>query len=110
VRRPLAAFCLLLALAGCGLFTSKETRALRRSPDYKAGYSDGCRSAGGSDANMREPAAQVRDEQMYASNKAYRLGWGTGYGACRSYTPQQAAPMPDRGPIPDINPGNGGVP
>jgi hypothetical protein len=106
----MAALCLLLLLVGCGLFTSKQTRALRRTPQYKVGYQDGCRSAGSPDANMREPAPQVRDDHLYETDKAYRLGWGTGYGACRSFTPRNAAPSPDRGPIPDPTPGNGGVP
>ena len=108
MRRVLV-LCLVLPLIGCGLFVSKETRAMRRTPEYRAGYNDGCSSAGPRDANMRDEAPQQRDDEMYASNKAYRTGWGAGYGACRSYTPQQM-PSADRGPIPDVNPGNGGVP
>lgn len=108
--RRLIALCLVLPLAGCGLFVSKETRAMRRTPEYRSGYNDGCNSAGPRDADMRDPAPPVRDDQLYAANKAYRAGWGAGYGACRSYTPQNANPAPDRGPIPDVNPGGGVVP
>ncbi len=110
LRRTLAALCLLLPLIGCGLFVSKETRALRRSPDYRVGYNDGCASAPGQDADMRNPTPPQRDDQAYADNKAYRAGWGAGYGACRSYAPRDAGQAPDRGPIPDVNPGGGVVP
>ena len=110
MRRPITVLCLLLPLLGCGMFVGKETRALRRAPEYKVGYDDGCRSAGSPDANMRQPPDQVRDQQLYASNKAYRAGWGAGYGACRDYSSRDSLPSPDRGPIPDVNPGNGGVP
>ena len=38
---PIILLLLLLPLAACGLFTSKEIRTLRKSPDYRAGYQDG---------------------------------------------------------------------
>jgi len=110
VRHSLVLFCLLL-LAGCGLFVAKETRALRRSPDYRVGYNDGCASAGGQDADVKDPSPLQRDDQMYAASKAYRAGWGAGLAACRSYAPPTMGNAgPDHGPIPDINPGGGGVP
>ena len=43
----------LLPLAACGLFESKELRTLRKSPDYRAGYQDGCNSAWSPDADKR---------------------------------------------------------
>jgi hypothetical protein len=106
--RLIAIACLLLAVTGCSLFTSKQTRAMRRTPEYRAGYHDGCASAPGPDANMRQPDDAVRDDEMYANNKAYHSGWGAGYGACRTYATPQT--MPAAGPIPDSNPGNGGIP
>jgi hypothetical protein len=110
LSRLIAVVCLLLAVTGCGLFTSKETRAMRRTPEYRAGYNDGCDTARGPDANMRDPGDGVRDEEMYAKNNAYRSGWNAGNGACRSYASPQNMPSADRGPIPDSNPGNGGIP
>jgi hypothetical protein len=110
LRRSLAALCLLLPLLGCGLFVSKETRAMRRTPDYKAGYGDGCASAPGQDADMRDETPLRRDDDMYDKNKAYRAGWGAGYNGCRAYTPQNMGQTPDRGPIPDVNPGGGTIP
>src|SRR6218665_2091891 len=84
LRRPFLPFLLLvsLTLTGCGLFMSKETRALRKSPDYRTGYTDGCNSGYGPDAN-RTADTMVRDEEMYRRNKAYRLGWHRGNNACR---------------------------
>src|ERR1700759_2313285 len=61
----LIALCLLVPLVGCGLFVSKETRALRRMPQYRDGYNDGCQSAQPQDANMREAAPLMRDDQLY---------------------------------------------
>jgi hypothetical protein len=73
---------LLPLLAGCFLFQSKATRALRASPDYRAGYGDGCASAQTS-ANPRADTER-RDNDAYAGNQAYRMGWQEGLGACRA--------------------------
>ena len=90
--RTLAVVCLLLPLAGCALFDSKQNRAMRRLPEYREGYNDGCISAQEPDANMRDPAPARRDEQMYDGNRAYRYGWNTGCGAGRSVPGTSAAP------------------
>jgi len=78
-KTSLACLLLLLPLAGCTLFQSKATRALHASPDYKAGYADGC--ASGQDSVSRAPAA--RDEDAFAGNQAYGAGWREGASACR---------------------------
>jgi hypothetical protein len=110
--RRIALFVLLLPLSACALFTSKQERALRRSPDYRAGYQDGCNSAWSPDANKRHDDTIVRDDQMYQNSKAYHLGWGKGLNACRStgYTGGALPGTVPSGPIPDQNPGNGGGP
>jgi hypothetical protein len=95
----LAALATVIALLGC---ESATDRALKRTPDYRAGYSDGCASAGTQGANPRD-TAPLRDEQAYRTNKAYRTGWGTGFNGCRTYQPG-GMPAPDRGPIADPNP------
>jgi hypothetical protein len=112
LRRHLIILSLLMPLAACGLFVSKETRALRKSPDYRAGYNDGCNSAYGPDADKRHDDTIVRDDAMYKDNKAYRMGWGRGLNACRSsgYTGANLPGTVPSGPIPDLNPGNGGLP
>ena len=103
---------LLLPLAGCGLFQNKEIQKLRKSPDYKVGYQDGCNSAYGPDANKRRDDTTVRDDKQYETNRAYHVGWDRGIRACRS-TGYSGGNMPGvvpSGPIPDQNPGNGGRP
>jgi hypothetical protein len=110
--RAIALILLLLPLAACGIFESKQTRALRRSPDYKVGYQDGCNSAYGPGADKRQDDTTVRDDKQYASNRAYRMGWNRGLNACRS-TGYSGGALPGTvpsGPIPDQNPGNGGGP
>jgi hypothetical protein len=82
MTKPAHLLILLPLLGGCFLFESKATRAMRASPDYRAGYGDGCNSA---------TAARSRDDQAYKDNPAYRRGWNEGNGACRSM-PQT---MPD---------------
>ena len=91
-RSALPLILCLPLLAGCALFESKATRALRASPDYRAGYGDGCTSAGTPSANPRADT-RVRDEDAYASNPAYRTGWGEGFGACRGVAQMQNNPM-----------------
>jgi hypothetical protein len=72
----------LLFLSGCALFESKAERAQRNSPDFKAGYNDGCATASTRGADPRDNG-MVRDEEAYRSNPAYHAGWGTGFNGCR---------------------------
>jgi hypothetical protein len=97
----LAALAAVVALLGC---ESAADRALKKTPDFKAGYSDGCASAGTQGANMRDTDL-MRDDEAYRGNRAYHTGWGTGFNACRSYQSGGSMPRPpDRGPIADPNP------
>ena len=94
----LASLAVLLALLGCA---SRADRAMRNSPDFKAGYSDGCATASAQGANVRTDGL-VRDEAAYRSNRAYHAGWGTGFNACRSYQPGgNMPPPPGQGPVRD---------
>jgi hypothetical protein len=79
--RKLILLC-LLPLAAC------TDSSLRKSPDFKAGYSDGCASANMQGANKRDTSL-IRDDAAYQANKAYHAGWGNGFGGCR----QMAAPQ-----------------
>ena len=115
VKKALTALLLVVPLTACGLFVSKETRAMRRSPDYKAGYQDGCNSAPPQGADKTRDQDRVRDEEQYRANKAYRSGWNRGRSACSaSNTGYNGGALPgtspNSGPIPDQNPGNGGIP
>ena len=84
MHRLLCLILAMLALTGCSLFESRATRALRNSPDYQAGYGDGCSSAGGPDASHRN--SDRRDDEAYKANRAYRAGFGAGLSACRPHT------------------------
>ena len=108
MRTRLIALFLLLPLTACGLFLSKEARALRKSPDYRAGYQDGCNSAYSSGADKSQDTNIERDDEAYRSNKAYRTGWGMGRSACRSTGYAGGAlpgTTPNSGPIRDPIPG-----
>jgi len=89
-------------LAGCGIFMpSARDRAAKNTPGFKAGYSDGCASATIQDTNYR--AEQIRDENLYKTDKHYRSGWSSGFYNCRSSARPQGTP--NGGPIPDNQPG-----
>ena len=110
--RAIVLILLLLPLAACGLFEDKEVRTLRKSPDYRVGYQDGCNSAWGPDADKRHDDSIVRDDKQYQNNRAYHVGWNRGLNACRttSYSGGALPGTVPSGPIPDMNPGNGGRP
>ena len=79
-----------LLLVGCA-----ADRAQRNSPDFKAGYSDGCASASLEGADRRDNSL-TRDEAAYRGNAAYHAGWGEGFGACRAMNAPQS---PGGGPF-----------
>jgi hypothetical protein len=110
--RAIAVILIVLPLTACGLFANKEIRTLRKSPDYRAGYQDGCNSAWGPEANKRRDDTVVRDDSMYQNNRAYHVGWDRGLRACRStgYAGGALPGVVPSGPVPDQNPGNGGLP
>ena len=86
----------VLGLSGCGGIGGDS------SPDYQAGYRDGCASAA-SNANPRD-THQVRDDDAYAPVPAYRSGWNAGFNICRAggrAGPQPPSPASGRGPIGD---------
>jgi hypothetical protein len=96
--RALIALGLSLSLCGCMAF---ESRAVRNSGPYHAGYSDGCAAGGGGNASVRFEDAQ--DNAANRKDKRYRSGYSAGFAACRSSP--AGAPMLERGPIADPYPG-----
>jgi hypothetical protein len=88
-------------LSACVFFENPEDRQIEKSPNFKAGYSDGCESANTVSANMREQS-DVRDRALFKSDRAYRTGWSAGYTACRPANLQM--PEPNQGPIADPYP------
>jgi len=85
----------MLGLSGCGVIGGRAS-----SPDYQAGYRDGCASAARG-ADPRD-AAPVRDDAAYGAVPAYRDGWRAGFNVCRADGPAGVrAPASGRGPIAD---------
>ncbi len=89
---------LVIALCGCSLFESRETRQLRETPDYRAGYSDGCATANAAGTAGSQGITPIRDDNAFRTNKAYNLGWTTGHSMCRN----TFTPAPGSGPLPNI--------
>lgn len=72
MRPAIAIVTLALALAACA--------GSRNSPAYKAGYFDGCQTAGAKGGSFRKGA--VRNDNLFATNADYRAGWNTGFSVC----------------------------
>lgn len=98
---PLAfGIAVLPFLTGCVFFEGPVSRQMERSPNFKAGYSDGCATASSQTANFRQHTV-VKDQALFQTDKAYRAGWSAGYTGCR---PIEANQGPQSGPIPDPYP------
>jgi|HubBroStandDraft_2_1064218.scaffolds.fasta_scaffold1064752_1 hypothetical protein len=94
---PVALVALVASLvSGCIFFPSAKDRALRNTPSFKEGYSDGCAAATTQSSNYRE--GPYKDQALYQSDQAYRAGWGNGYQTCRS--PQDLGQTPGANPVP----------
>jgi hypothetical protein len=103
IFRTAVAALALVSLAGCGiLFPTAKDRAVKKSPEFRNGYSDGCGSSTAQDTNHR--AEQMRDENLYKTDSRYRAGWASGFANCRTTT-NRPANTPAAGPIPDNQPG-----
>jgi hypothetical protein len=101
--KRIIAIALAVALSGCGiLLPGPKDRLAKNTPGFKSGFSDGCASATNQDVNYRTD--QVRDEQLYKSDKHYRSGWASGFYNCRT---NRTHPVytPNAGPVPDNQPG-----
>ena len=70
-----------LTLGGCAVFGGPSDRALRRSPSFRAGYSDGCAAATAQTANPRDDKDSLAGE-----DRLYRRGYATGFQSCRNGT------------------------
>jgi hypothetical protein len=98
---PLFIIALLApALTGCIIFETKKERAMVKTPEFQAGYSDGCASANARGTNYRND--KIQDDALYKISQAYRSGWGAGYSTCNNQYGRQSNPnssdMPDQRP------------
>jgi len=100
--RLLSIVLLPALLGGCIFFETRADRNLRQQPNFRIGYDDGCATATNQGANMRH-GDTMRDDALYESDKAYRIGWAQGHNACRRAAPTSQAP----GPLSDPSPGGG---
>lgn len=98
-----AVFAAAIMLVSCALFPSAHDRAVRNTPNYKAGYNDGCAAANAAGDTYRY--GPVRDEDTYRKDENYRAGWNTGYSACRR-TVSPSGAEPGRSPVPEPSPGH----
>jgi hypothetical protein len=91
------AAAMLPLLSACIFFEGPEARQIEKSPNYKAGYSDGCATVSSKSANYREQN-DYRDPTLFKTDKAYRSGWSAGYTGCR---PVLGNEEPQNGPVAD---------
>jgi hypothetical protein len=98
-KTPISLALVVLAaslVSGCIFFPSAKDKALRKTPSFKEGYSDGCAAATTQSSNYRE--GPYKDQALYQSDQAYRAGWGNGYQTCRA--PQNLGQVPGTNPVP----------
>ena len=77
MRPPVLA---LLVTALTSLAACAGTHANTDSPDYGAGYSDGCST--GQSRGSYPPQPVVRDNHAFENSADYKAGWRAGYNAC----------------------------
>lgn len=104
LARPLLAIAAAMTLASCALFPSAHDRAIRRTPNFKAGYNDGCAAANAAGASYRY--GPVRDEDLFRRDDTYRAGWNTGYSTCRSTVSPSGAEPGHGMSLPEPSPGH----
>ncbi|TNE42592.1 MAG: hypothetical protein EP347_00855 [Alphaproteobacteria bacterium] len=81
MRRPLTYFGLFaLMVLGMGGCVKPIDPAILESPAYSEGYSHGCSTAHERQNGFASPI--VRDEVLFETDEAYRIGWKQGFGAC----------------------------
>ena len=77
----------LLTVCGCAVFGSRSDQALRRSPNFRAGYSDGCAAATAQTANPRDDKDTLSGE-----DRLYKRGYAMGYQSCSQKPGAYGAP------------------
>jgi hypothetical protein len=78
---------MVLALVLLGCESPTMMMRMERSPDYEAGFADGCANAAAQGPGaLKEPR---RNEMLYANNADYRQGWNSGNVQCRVQLPNR---------------------
>jgi hypothetical protein len=91
--RTIAAALAFLLLGCSGPMTmgtmtmGPRTMGMERSPDYDAGFGDGCANAASQGPGVLQNPR--RNEMLYANSADYRRGWGAGNVQCRAQLPNR---------------------
>lgn len=81
-------FLAAFTLGGCAVLGGPGDRALRRSPSFRAGYTDGCTAATTQSANPRDAKDTLAGE-----DRIYKRGYATGFQSCRNGTSGSSSPF-----------------
>lgn len=65
---------ILITLSGCGILTTGTIPAPANTPDYQAGYQDGCTTAHGD---------YTKNSELFKKNRDYYDGWFAGRSGCQ---------------------------
>lgn len=87
-----------LLVSACALVGGPADRAMRRSPEFRAGYSDGCAAANAAGADFRR--GPHKQDDAYRTSRTYRQGWANGLQTCR-----RGNASPGSNPVRDPTPG-----
>lgn len=89
-----------LLVAGC----AGGDPAVRKNPNFREGYEDGCQAATDQGADLRDRT--VGDKELLKSDDAYRAGYNNGLETCRR-TNNEAGVPPGTNPPLAPEPGGG---
>ncbi len=70
----------LALAAGLGACADRTDPAIKNTASYQTGYSDGCATANQRIAGFRK--TEKRNEILFRTDEAYRIGWNQGFGTC----------------------------
>jgi len=81
VLRTTFAISITVVLAGCGTPPPNPLMGSGHTPDYAAGFNDGCASG----RAAQDPVAgffYTKDVRRFDTDKQYAAGWNAGYSKC----------------------------
>ncbi len=73
----LVGFLGILLMSGC---STQIDPAVRESPTFQLGYSDGCATGNGRVSGFKDTVK--RNDGLYEQEETYKAGWNEGYTAC----------------------------
>jgi hypothetical protein len=79
------------AVWAAGYVTNSSVPPRGATPEFRDGYDDGCVSGYNGAGREGFQTRFAQDAARYASKRAYRTGWNSGYAAC--FEDQRRAPL-----------------